>query len=145
MNKKILVILLAISLCFSFIIYKFYKKTEKEYTEVYLIQAGAYKDYDNLSEATKSYENYIVRKEGELYKIFIGVTKDEEVYNKLISLYLNGKENFKKVIKITNEEFENNLSAYDNIIKNTSNKKNINTVVKASLNEINKLLSQKDK
>ena len=100
MNKKIILILIALSLCFSFLMYKIYRKTENESTPIYLIQVGAYKDYNNLSEATKNYENYIVRKEEGLYKIFIGVTKDEEVLSKLLSIYLDGRDNYKKVLKI---------------------------------------------
>jgi len=144
MNKKIILIVLIISLCFSFMIYKFYKKTKKENTEIYLIQVGAYKDYNNLSEATKNYDNYIIRKEGDLYKIYIGVTRDEEVYNKLVSLYSDGKENFKKVMKVTNEKFENNLIVYDNIIKNSENKSDISIVVKSSLKELENLLNKNE-
>lgn len=143
MNKKIILILLALSLCFSFIIYKCYTKTTKKETSIYLIQAGAYKDYNNLSKATKNYENYIIRKEDDLYKIFIGVTKDEDVYSKLTSIYLKDKENYKKVLKVTNEEFEQNLTTYDKLIKNTDNLQNINTVVKASLREFEQLLNDK--
>lgn len=143
MNKKIVLILLALSLCFSFIIYRYYTKTTKKETSIYLIQAGAYKDYNNLSEATKNYENYIIRKEDDLYKIFIGVTKDEDVYSKLTSIYLKDKENYKKVLKVTNEEFEQNLTTYDKLIKNTDNLQNINIVVKASLREFEKLLNDK--
>ena len=142
MNKKIILILIALSLCFSFLMYKIYRKTENESTPIYLIQVGAYKDYNNLSEATKNYENYIVRKEEGLYKIFIGVTKDEEVLSKLLSIYLDGRDNYKKVLKITNEEFVQNLTIYDNIIKHTDNKENINLVVKSSLKELDKILNE---
>ncbi len=142
MNKKIILILIALSLCFSFLMYKIYRKTENKSTPIYLIQVGAYKDYNNLSEATKNYENYIVRKEEGLYKIFIGVTKDEKVLSKLLSIYLDGRDNYKKVLKITNEEFVQNLTIYDNIIKHTDNKENINLVVKSSLKELDKLLNE---
>lgn len=142
MNKKIILILIALSLCFSFLMYKIYRKTENKSTPIYLIQVGAYKDYNNLSEATKNYENYIVRKEEGLYKIFIGVTKDEKVLSKLLSIYLDGRDNYKKVLKIANEEFVQNLTIYDNIIKHTDNKENINLVVKSSLKELDKLLNE---
>lgn len=143
MNKKIILTIILISILFTFITYKLYSKTEELSTKIYLIQAGAYKDHNNLSEATKQFENYIIKKEGELYKIYIGVTKDEEVYNKLSKIYLDGKENFKKVVKITNEEYSTNLDTYDNIIKNTDDKRNINIVVKSSLKELEKLLESK--
>lgn len=64
-----------------------YFENKCSYVTYYILQEGAFKNYNGVIKTTRNYNNYVISKEDELYKIYIGVTLDKEVYNKLISMY----------------------------------------------------------
>lgn len=142
MNKKIIIGGIIISLFFSFFIYKKYKAKESEYKELYVIQVGAYKSYDNVAVNTKNFDNYIVTEENGLYKILIGLSFSEEVYNKISTIYAPNISTYKKVLKITDKKFIENISTFDDLIKNTDNKEKLNLIIKEELRVLNDILNK---
>ena len=126
MNKKFLLILIIITCLFSCSIFGLYKRKSVVKNKYYLLQVGAYKDYDSISKKTKEYENYLVLKEEDLYKLYIGVTKDKEVYKKLVNLYASTSSIYKKEITLSNQKFDDTLTKYDSLIKNSEDIKEIN-------------------
>ena len=130
MNKKFLLILIIITCLFSCSIFGLYKRKSVVKNKYYLLQVGAYKNYDSISKKTKEYENYLVLKEEDLYKLYIGVTKDKEVYKKLVNLYANTSSIYKKEITLSNQKFDDTLTKYDSLIKNSEEIKEINLVIK---------------
>ena len=139
MNCKKIIIPIILSLCFFLLIYKKYKNKKVEYKEIYILQVGAYKSYDNVINKTKYLDNYIIYKENDLYKIFLGVSLNNNTYNKLENFY-NEDSTFKKVIKISNEEYINNLKKYDTLINETNDKELLNTIIKKELRELEIIL-----
>lgn len=139
MNYKKIIIPIILSLCFFLLIYKNYKNKKVEYKEIYILQVGAYKSYDNVINKTKYLDNYIIYKENDLYKIFLGVSLNNNTYNKLKNFY-NEDSTFKKVIKISNEEYINNLKKYDTLINETNDKELLNTIIKKELRELEIIL-----
>ena len=139
MNYKKIIIPIILSLCFFLLIYKNYKNKKVEYKEIYILQVGAYKSYDNVINKTKYLDNYIIYKENDLYKIFLGVSLNNNTYNKLENFY-NEDSTFKKVIKISNEEYINNLKNYDTLINETNDKELLNTIIKKDLRELEIIL-----
>lgn len=144
-NIKGCAIILGIALLFSCIIYIKYKNNDKGTNEYYILQVGAYKNYDNVIKKTREYENYIIYEEDDLYKIFIGITKDNELYDKLSKIYANNSNTFKKVIKIRDEEFETKIKNYDKVINKTDDKTNLNIIIKEELKLLEKLLNKQEK
>jgi len=142
MNIKKIVILLIIALFFSSIIYFKYNKEENTAKEYYILQVGAYSNYDNVVKNTRELENYIVYEENNLYKIFIGITSDTEIYNKLVTTYASNLSTFKKTVKINNEEIENKINNFDKVIKNTDDKTNLNIIIKEELKILEKFLNK---
>ena len=138
-NYKKIKIPKILSLCFFLLIYKNYKNKKVEYKEIYILQVGAYKSYDNVINKTKYLDNYIIYKENDLYKIFLGVSLNNNTYNKLENFY-NEDSTFKKVIKISNEEYINNLKKYDTLINETNDKELLNTIIKKELRELEIIL-----
>ena len=134
MNKKIILILIIIVCLFTCGIFGLYKKEKPIYNKYFLLQVGAYKNYDSISKKTKEYENYLVLKEDDLYKLYIGVTKDDEVYKKLVNLYTNTSSIYKKEISISNKKFNDTLTKYDSLIKNSEDIKEINLIIKSERN-----------
>lgn len=131
MNKKFLLILIIITCLFSCSIFGLYKRKSVVKNKYYLLQVGAYKNYDSISKKTKEYENYLVLKEEDLYKLYIGVTKDKEVYKKLVNLYASTSSIYKKEITLSNQKFDDTLTKYDSLIKNSEDIKEINLVIKS--------------
>ena len=143
MNKKIILILIIITCLFSCSIFGLYKRKSVVKNKYYLLQVGAYKNYDSVSKKTKEYENYLVLKEEDLYKLYIGVTKDNEVYKKLVNLYTNTSSIYKKEISLSNQKFDDTLTKYDSLIKNSEDIKEINLVIKSELKFLEEMLAKK--
>ena len=143
MNKKILLILIIITCLFSCSIFGLYKRKSVVKNKYYLLQVGAYKNYDSISKKTKEYENYLVLKEEDLYKLYIGVTKDKEVYRKLVNLYASTSSIYKKEITLSNQKFDDTLTKYDSLIKNSEDIKEINLVIKSELKFLKEILAKK--
>lgn len=143
MNKKILLILIIITCLFSCSIFGLYKRKSVVKNKYYLLQVGAYKNYDSISKKTKEYENYLVLKEEDLYKLYIGVTKDKEVYRKLVNLYASTSSIYKKEITLSNQKFDDTLTKYDSLIKNSEDIKEINLVIKSELKFLEEMLAKK--
>lgn len=143
MNKKFLLILIIITCLFSCSIFGLYKRKSVVKNKYYLLQVGAYKNYDSISKKTKEYENYLVLKEEDLYKLYIGVTKDKEVYRKLVNLYASTSSIYKKEITLFNQKFDDTLTKYDSLIKNSEDIKEINLVIKSELKFLEEMLAKK--
>ena len=144
MNKKFILILIIITCLFSCSIFGLYKRKSVVKNKYYLLQVGAYKDYDSISKKTKEYENYLVLKEEDLYKLYIGVTKDKEVYKKLVNLYASTSSIYKKEITLSNQKFDDTLTKYDSLIKNSEDIKEINLVIKSELKFLEEMLAKKN-
>lgn len=143
MNKKFLLIIIIITCLFSCSIFGLYKRKSVVKNKYYLLQVGAYKNYDSISKKTKEYENYLVLKEEDLYKLYIGVTKDKEVYKKLVNLYASTSSIYKKEITLSNQKFDDTLTKYDSLIKNSEDIKEINLVIKSELKFLEEMLAKK--
>lgn len=145
MNKRIFFVLILVSLVFSLVIFKIYKSKKESDCTYYLVQVGAFKSYDNLSTLSKKYENYIVREEDGLFKLFIGVTKSKEVYDKIIRMYSLTSSNYKKVVRLNNKDFDRYITKLDELIKIANNQNETDTLVKEGLKELNKVLDNNKK
>ena len=145
MNTNKNIILLGISLLISFIIFKKYRAEENNYKEYYILQVGAYNNYDNVIKNTKTLENYMVYEENNMYKIFIGITKDNSVYKKLEKNYAKELNTFKKTMKINDKELEKKIENFDSVIKNTNDKSSLNIIIKEELKIFENFLNKKRK
>lgn len=120
--------------------------TNKEFIKIkndkykyYLLQEGIY--YDNSLDKTKSNINSkIVEKDGNKISIYVGITKDLEVVERLINIY--EEKNIKLSIvekNYSNEELKNNIEQFDFLIlaaKDEDEILKIEEVVIASYDEI---------
>lgn len=141
-NVKKIGLLLGISLIFSFIIFKKYEAKKTNYVKYYILQVGAYKDYDNVMKNASNFENFIIHKEDDLYKLFIGITGSETVYSKLVNSYANNINAYKKEVKVSDETFIQNMKDYDKALMNTIDKNNMNMIVKIELELLSNLLEK---
>ena len=92
----------------------------------YFLEEGVYTNYDNI-------QNHIYRKiienKNNKYHVYIGITRDKEVLNKLKKIYK--KENINvttKEIILESQEFKTNVEQFDLLIRNTKDDSQILTI-----------------
>jgi len=116
----------------------FEKNNENE--KYYLLQEGTYYDDKILSNNYSSIKQKIVEKKENKIHIYIGITRNLEVAEKLINIYEEKKVNLSIVEKYySNEELKNNIDQFDLLINSSKDKEEIlkiEEVVLASYDEI---------
>ena len=117
------------------LIYGIYDKEIDEYIsgeKIYLIQAGAYSDYDNMVKNT-SLNNYIYYKDDDgLFKSIIGVTENKDNIEKIKNTYSN--EVIVTEYYSTDTELNQKINELDKKLKQTDTKEEIQKVVLEVLN-----------
>jgi len=116
----------------------FEKNNENE--KYYLLQEGTYYDDKILSNNYSSIKQKIVEKKENKIHIYIGITRNLEVAEKLINIYEEKKVNLSIIEKYySNEELKNNIDQFDLLINSSKDKEEIlkiEEVVLASYDEI---------
>lgn len=144
MNKKLIIFSFIIVFLFALYIYSDYKNkdNEKEINteKVYFIQVGAYKNSNNVTKVTKMINyNYVEYLDG-IYYIYVGITKNDEVLNKLKSFYTDrGTDIYIKEKNINNKEFSEYLDKYDSMIRETNDRELIDSIEKDILKKYEKI------
>jgi len=106
----------------------------------YFLQEGVYANKNTIKNSLNNFKQKIVEKQDKKYYVYVGITKDKEVADKLKNIYEEkGYPLVEKVKYLSNEEFSNNISQFDLLIKATDESDEILTieeVVLASYDEI---------
>lgn len=106
----------------------------------YFLQEGIYLSEENLAENTKNIETKLVEKSNDKYYVYLGITKNLKVAEKLKQLYENqGYQVYIKEVELKNEEFYNNVTQFDLLLNNDiseSEMLTIEEVVLANYEEI---------
>lgn len=108
---------------------------------VYLIQQGVYTTLDSMKENMTSFSYYIYSKENDKYYSYIGITKSDNILNKLEEFYKNkGYSILSKQISINNKEYINILEQYDNLLATTTNEDTINAIMMQALTKYEEMV-----
>ncbi len=127
MKKTILTILFAFllgSILSAFAIYELKDKLNFTLDDntVTAFQVGVYKSLDNAQKSSENYPGSITIKDGDYYRVFIGVSKGDNWTASLESYYLSKNVNvYPKEIKVTSS-FIKELSKYEPLITKTDTK-----------------------
>ena len=134
-----------IALIIGFLFSNFFLKQYDDYNGIkvsnvgenlYFIQYGVFSNLDSLEENTISLQNYVYNKQDNLYYVYVGITKLEENAKKIVNYYKkNGTETILKEFAITNKEFLDALTNYDEILKNTEDENVISSVLNQTLSK----------
>lgn len=90
----------------------------------YFLEEGVYTDYNNIQ---NNINRKIIENKDNKYYVYIGITRDKEVLEKLKNIYENTNTNVSvKEIILESEEFKNNVEQFDLLIRNT---KDINQIL----------------
>lgn len=95
-------------------------KVSSTLTDVYLLQMGVYSSLENMEENTLKLQNYVYNKDGDLYYVYIGISKNKLAIEKIQKYYKDlGYDTIIKEFSISNKKFIKELENYDEIILNT--------------------------
>lgn len=95
----------------------------------YFLQEGIYSNKEIMNENTKDLDVKLINEEGGKYYVYLGITRDEQNAKKIKEIYKNrGYQLYIKEINLSNEEFFNNVTQFDLLIKNTDNDEEILTI-----------------
>ena len=106
----------------------------KEEYLIYAFQVGAFEKYDNAVNLSNLLPSSIIKKEDNLYKIYVAMYKDIDIVNKMIVYFENNNINiFLKSLSVS-KNFYNDLLNYETLIKNSEDTNVYNKVNQSILN-----------
>lgn len=124
-----------ISIIIGFIIGKFIFMNKdimilsKEKDLYYFLQEGVYYDNNILENSMTNIKHKIFERKNEKIHVYVGITKDLEVAEKLINIYSNNNISISiKKKEISNNEFKNNIDQFDLLIKESNDADEILTI-----------------
>ena len=137
------VIKILIPICLSIVVgYFFGTFIYKQYNEslmafnntkvIYFLQQGVYKDNNYLNEDLNNLSVSYVTEENNLYHVYIGMTSNYELAEKIKAMYKEqGYELYIKEKNISNIYFNNEIEQYDKLISSCENYNQLNEILKA--------------
>lgn len=94
----------------------------------YFLEEGVYSNYDNIQNSITEYRKIIENKNNK-YHVYIGITRDKNVLEKLKQIYKKDNINVSvKEINLYSQEFKNNVEQFDLLIKQTKDNSQILTI-----------------
>lgn len=139
--KKIIIVSIILGVVFSFIILFNYEKNSKNdddiaiNSQVHFLQVGAYKNYKNVTNITKTLPNYLVIEEDSLYHVYVGISKNSQNIEKIKVFYKESVNNiYVRTKSINCEEFLKDLDTYDHLLSSVKDKNSALLVNKQILN-----------
>ncbi len=98
--------------------------------ELYFVQYGVFSTKESMEENTISLENYVYSIEKDLYYVYIGITRDSDNVAKIQSYFNDiGYDTIVKIYYISNKSFLEQLKNYDNLLKETTDKVAISSII----------------
>jgi hypothetical protein len=86
-----------------------------------------------MERETIELENYVYNIDKDMYYVYVGITKNEQNANKIMSYYKNlGYDTILKQYDITNDNFLEEVENYDNILLSTED----TTAIASLINQI---------
>ncbi|MBQ8902289.1 MAG: hypothetical protein IJY87_04390 [Bacilli bacterium] len=136
MKKKILFAIFSIvaGITFTFFFLNKEDTFAKEEYLIYAFQVGAFEKYDNAVNFSNSLPSSIIKKEGNLYKIYVAMYKDIDIVNKMIVYFENNDINIYLKNLNVSKNFYNDLLNYETLIKNSEDIHVYNKVNQSILN-----------
>lgn len=101
----------------------------KKKNEFYFLQEGVYSSKESVNSNMKHLSSKIIKKENEKYHVYVGITKDKNIAEKLKNIFQ--KKGYQIIIKEKEKasaEFSANVEQFDLLIKATDDEDEILTI-----------------
>lgn len=100
----------------------------------YFLQEGVYTSEEIMEENTKNMNIKAVDFKNSKYYVYVGITKEEKIAKKIKKLYEEeGYQIYIKEVRLSNEEFDSNVTQFDLLINSTNSKDEILTITEVVL------------
>ena len=123
--------------------YSSVKEIATKNTSFYFLQEGVYEKKENLEKNIKNLDQKVIDYQDNKYYVYVGITKNKAIANKLEKIYAKkGLNLYEKVKTINNEEFANNVTQFDLLIKNSETEDEILTIEEVVLANYEEILNK---
>ena len=113
---------------------------------LYFIEYGVYDNYSDMEKNTINLENYIYQVDDNKYYVYIAITKNDEVLNKINNYYKKlGYNVTTKEFYVTNSEFIKSIENNDSVLLLTNDEVVIGEVVSEGLTSYEKVVINEGK
>ena len=107
----------------------------KEGDMLYFVEYGVFNDYNEMEKNTINLENYIYQVNNNKYYVYIGITKSNEVLDKILNYFKGlGYDIKTKEFYITNNKFVTAIENYDAVLLLTDDNVVMGEVISQGLN-----------
>lgn len=113
-------------------------------SSIYLMQYGVYSTEESMIQNSKKLKNYFYFKDNDGYHVLIGITKKEDLKQKIMNAYKIAENIYMKKENNNNQEFLNLLDQYDNLISSTEDSDTIISAEKQILSKYEELILQSE-
>ena len=113
---------------------------KEENSDIFLMQYGVYSSEENMLTNTKKLKNYFYYKDNDGYHVLIGITKNENLKQKIVDSYGISENIYMKRVNVNNQEFLNLLNQYDDLVSTTDDKDIIISAQKQILSKYEELI-----
>lgn len=113
---------------------------KEENSDIFLMQYGVYSSEENMLTNTKKLKNYFYYKDTDGYHVLIGITKNENLKQKIVDSYDISENIYMKRVNVNNQEFLNLLNQYDDLVSTTDDKDIIISAQKQILSKYEELI-----
>ena len=109
--------------------------------EYYFLANGKYSSKEQMEEAGIDLENYVYRKDGVNYYMYVGITKNKDNAEKIKKYYDSKNINIEiKEFYISNKRFSEAISNLDNILINTTDEVVITEIINQGLDKYEEII-----
>lgn len=116
-------------------------KVSSERNNVYFFQIGVYSSLENMKESLKNVETYIYEESDKLFYAYVGMTKESTNLEKIEGYFKElGYVIYRKEIKVTSAAFQEVLAQYDLMLKETTDKKTIGSIMNQVISKYEELV-----
>ena len=117
------------------------KTVSAERNNVYFFQIGVYSSLENMKESLKNVETYIYEESDKLFYAYVGMTKDSKKKKKIEGYFKElGYVIYRKERKVMSAAFQEVLAQYDLMLKETTDKKTIGSIMSQVISKYEELV-----
>ena len=108
----------------------------------YFLEEGVYNDYKSISNSLNDIKKVVVKKDNK-YHVYVGITKDLEVLEKIKKIYEKKNINiYPKEIILSSRFFSTNVDQFDILIKDTADYDQILTIEEVVLSNYEEIIKK---
>ena len=101
----------------------------QENNSYYFLQEGVYSSLDIMQENAGDLANKLTTFEDNKYYVYVGITQDKENAERIKKIYEDmGYQIHIKDVRLNNEEFANNVTQFDLLVKESSSSEDVLTI-----------------